>query len=139
MRRLINIIVMAGLTMAALTSAAAAQDFRSPDARDQAQATTAIDLRSPDARDAARSSDIAQLSAVSDARSPDARDTSGVSTYQPGVAPVHAVVEVPRTGFQWGDAGIGAAAMLGLLALCGGTLLLVGGRRRGRREPHTIG
>ena len=38
MRRFTQIIVMAGLTTAALTGNAAAQDLRSPDARDSARA-----------------------------------------------------------------------------------------------------
>ena len=135
MRHFTKIIVMASLATAALTSNAAAADFRSPDARDAARSVTVVDLRSPDARDAARSSDIAQMSAVTDGRSPDARDTSGVSTYQAGV-PVQVANEVPATGFQWGDAGIGAAGMLGLIALFGGTLLLLGSHRRHR---HVIG
>ena len=70
-------------------------------------------------------------------RSPDARDTSGVSTYQPGITA--AVADIPSTGFRWGDAGIGAAAMLGLLALCGGLLLLIGNRRHDRHVPGAIG
>jgi hypothetical protein len=137
MRRFIKIIVVAALATAALTGPAAAQDYRSPDARDGAQpARSIIDLRSPDARDAAHASDIAQMSDVSDLRSPDARDTSGVSTYAPGFAPAPSVVQVPVDGFQWGDAGIGAAAMLGLIALCGGTLLVLSERRRHRRMPR---
>jgi hypothetical protein len=45
---------------------------------------------------------------------------------------------VASNGFEWSDAGIGAAAMLGLIALCGGVLLLVSSRRRERRMPPTI-
>jgi hypothetical protein len=116
MRRFTQIIVTAGVALAALTSNAMALDLRSPDARDAARSVTVIDLRSPDAR-----------------------DTSGAQTYEPGVVPATQVVHVPATGFQWGDAGIGAARMLGLIALCGGSLLLVGSRRRERRMPRAIG
>jgi hypothetical protein len=44
-----------------------------------------------------------------------------------------AVVEVqaPSGGFDWGDAGIGAAGMLALFSIAGGATLLIAGRRRG--------
>jgi hypothetical protein len=38
------------------------------------------------------------------------------------------------SGFDWGDAGIGAAAMLSLLGLGGGAVVV---SRRGRRKPAT--
>jgi hypothetical protein len=43
-----------------------------------------------------------------------------------------AVVEVqaPSGGFDWGDAGIGAAGMLALFSIAGGAALLISGRRR---------
>jgi hypothetical protein len=43
-----------------------------------------------------------------------------------------AVVEVqaPSGGFDWGDAGIGAAGMLALFSIAGGAALLIAGRRR---------
>ncbi|HEX4734966.1 MAG TPA: hypothetical protein VH247_11165 [Thermoleophilaceae bacterium] len=144
MRRFTQTIVMAGLMTAALTGNAAAQDLRSPDARDSARATTpTLDLRSPDARDSARNagvaSDVAQATALHDLRSPDARSGDNVATYTPGVAPSAAIVSVPANGFQWGDAGIGAAVMLGLIALCGGMVLVVSSRRHRRRLPRAIG
>jgi hypothetical protein len=41
-------------------------------------------------------------------------------------APAQVTVQAPESsGFDWGDAGIGAAALLGLLALGGGMTLLV--------------
>jgi hypothetical protein len=158
MRRFTQIIVMAGLTLAATAGNAMALDLRSPDARDAAKSTSSvidlrspdardaakstssvIDMRSPDGRDGARSSDLAQAAADSDLRSPDARDGTRVATYTPGVAPTTHVVRGPTTSFQWGDAGIGAAGMLGLIALCGGMLLVLGSRRRERRMPPAIG
>jgi LPXTG-motif cell wall-anchored protein len=45
-------------------------------------------------------------------------------------------VQISDGGFSWGDAGIGAAGTLGLIALIGGTGLLVGQRRR-ERHPAT--
>jgi hypothetical protein len=42
-----------------------------------------------------------------------------------------AVVEVEApSGFDWGDAGIGAAGMLALFSIAAGSALLIGGRRR---------
>ena len=38
----------------------------------------------------------------------------------------------PSGGFDWGDAGIGAAGMLALLAIAAGSALLLTGRRRQR-------
>jgi hypothetical protein len=39
-------------------------------------------------------------------------------------------VEAPSGGFDWGDAGIGAAGMLALFSIAAGSALLIGGRRR---------
>lgn len=148
MRRFTQIIVMVGLATIALTGTAfgnnaTGQDFRSPDAKDAAQSTTSpIDLRSPDARDAARGpagSDVAKTSEITDLRSPDARDAARTSTFKRGAASTTHIVRVTSNGFEWSDAGIGAGAMLGLIALCGGVLLLVSSRRRERHMPHTMG
>ena len=148
MRRFTQIIVVAGLATIGLTGTtfgnnSTGKDLRSPDARDAAQSTTSvIDLRSPDARDAARgpaASDVAKTSEITDLRSPDARDATGISTSKPDPASTPHVVQVASNGFEWSDAGIGAAAMLGLIALCGGVLLLVSSRRREGRMPRTIG
>jgi len=38
--------------------------------------------------------------------------------------------EVPSSGFDWGDAGIGAAGILALLSIAGGLTLMVTTRRR---------
>lgn len=113
-----------GLTTLVLLGAnvgfAAAQDYRSADARDAARALIAqqSDLRSPDARDASR---------------------HPVTTYTPGriVAPTvtQPVLVAPAQGFDWGDAAIGAAGMLALVALVAGTLLLTSQNRRERRRP----
>jgi hypothetical protein len=39
---------------------------------------------------------------------------------------------VPSSGFDWGDAGIGAAGMLGLFTIAAGSTLLITNRRRRR-------
>ena len=92
-------------------------------------ADTYQDLRSPDARDAA----IASIeSGKQDLRSPDARDAGREPTTVPVPEPVVEVREVPGGGFDWGDAGIGAAGLLALLSIAGGVSLLAVGRRRRR-------
>jgi hypothetical protein len=87
------------------------------------------DLRSPDARDAARAS--AETS-YQDLRSPDARDAGQESPTVQVPEPVVEIRESPGSGFDWGDAGIGAAGLLALLSIAGGVTLLAVGRRRRR-------
>jgi hypothetical protein len=102
--------------------ASAPQDLRSPDARDaalQAQASQSQDLRSPDTRDAAGTPSPAEITAAR-AQTPAA----------PAVSPSRSAPSV-SDGFEWGDAGIGAALMLALVSLASGTVLLTG-RGRGR-------
>ncbi|MFL5894039.1 MAG: hypothetical protein ACJ76Z_02865 [Thermoleophilaceae bacterium] len=116
MRRLINLTITALVAFAAISGVASAQsiDHVSPDARDSAPQVSSpqIDLRSPDARDAA---------------------TRPVKTYAPGhVTQASPVVSVPTVGFDWADAGIGAAGVLALIALGAGALMIASQRRRGR-------
>jgi hypothetical protein len=143
-------------------SAAAQQDLRMPDTRDAAAASAADgyqDLRSPDAKDAAR--EAGTVSGRSqDLRSPDATDAAahrGLYETDPrayvlnreygspdavdaarDLPPVQIptpVVEVrgtPSGGFDWGDAGIGAAGMLALFSIAAGSALLLVGRKRRR-------
>ena len=85
------------------------------------------DLRSPDARDAALAS---EEPSYTDLRSPDARDAG--RTPVPAPEPVVEIREAPPSGFDWGDAGIGAAGILALVSIATGLMLLVGGRRRRR-------
>jgi len=132
MRRTQLITTAALVAACAAPSAAAAQsqDLRSPDTR-EAAATAEVqgyqDLRSPDTREAARPSETRQYS---DLRSPDARDAGRPSVQVP--TPVLEIREVPGSGFDWGDAGIGAAGMLALFSIAGGLALATGGRRRRR-------
>ena len=95
-----------------------------------AYATT--DLRSPDTRDAAATA--AEVAPPQDLRSPDARDAAAgggtsVRAEETGASPSRPVATV-SDGFEWGDAGIGAAVMFALLSLGGGALLLTGNSRR---------
>jgi hypothetical protein len=123
-RRISILTLTAALAACALPgyagAAQSAQDLRSPDARDAAEhmgiydlgVTPTQDLRSPDARDAAR-------------------DAQPFST--PATPPVADVTPATESGFDWGDAGIGAAVMLALLTIGAGSLLLLAGPRRRRR------
>jgi hypothetical protein len=102
-------------------------------------AVASQDLRSPDAQDAGRASELA---AVQDLRSPDTRDVAAASlarTESIDVSPSQTAPSVATTpsvsdAFDWGDAGLGAAGMLALVALAGGIALLV---VRGRQRPRT--
>ena len=103
-------------TAAPQVAASAPQDLRSPDARDAGQAREASapqDLRSPDTRDANRGAAVAAAESV---RAAPSRSGPSVSD-----------------GFEWGDAGIGAAVTLALVSVAGGTMLLVGRRRHRAR------
>ena len=132
------------------------QDLRSPDAKDAAEQrglyesdggsfTLNRDYGSPDAADSARDVPSATVTA-----SPRANSLPGPFTdsdrkvvESPAVeamadrisAEIRAtlpVVEVrgPSGGFDWGDAGIGAAGMLALFSIGAGSALLISGRRR---------
>jgi hypothetical protein len=128
MRRVIQITIAAAVVAALVPGTTVAY---------AAAAYTGRDLVSPDARDSARH--LATSSSTVDLRSPDARDVAsrGVTTYTPGQvsqAPAP-VLQAPVRGFDWGDAGIGAAGMLALIALAAGTMLIASQRRRGHRFP----
>jgi hypothetical protein len=132
--------ILATAAMLAVSAAAASanqyQDLRSPDARDAAREVGTVagpgqyqDLRSPDARDAAR--EAGPVTGPSqDLRSPDARDAARDLPRVVVSPPLVEVREAPSGGFDWGDAGIGAAGMLGLFSIAAGSALLVTGRRR---------
>jgi hypothetical protein len=45
-------------------------------------------------------------------------------------APAVVEIQAPSRGFGWGDAGIGAAGMLALVCIGGGSALLIAARRR---------
>ena len=138
-----------GLALAALaasTASASTVDLRSPMGTSSLAGTTSSaprqDLRSADARDAARSADARQGQSQQDLRSPDTRDLAeGRGTFS---APDVTVVKVadpapPSGGIDWGDAGIGAGGMLGLILLALGIILAVVHRRRKRAggQPAT--
>jgi hypothetical protein len=98
----------------AVPVASAQQDLRSPDARDAGPVShppiVAVDVRSPDAKDAAAN--------------------PGLRSYRTPI-----VVETrSSSGFDWGDAGIGAGGMLGLVAVAAGGTFVVTRRRQGRSD-----
>ena len=70
---------------------------------------------------------VVHTSAPQDLRSPDARDAATGDA----AAPAHTKADPSASdGFEWADAGIGAAIALGLMAMAGGTLLLAARTRR---------
>ena len=148
-----HLITTAALVAACAVPATAAahygQNLQSPDTRDAAAnakvdysmnaaggdyapaaapAATQVaqDLRSPDARDA-KTEPVTQV--AQDLRSPDARD-AGRPAQVP--TPVVDIRDAPASGFDWGDAGIGAAGLLAMLSIAGGLALMVTTRRRRR-------
>jgi hypothetical protein len=132
-------------------TAAAQQDLRMPDTRDAAAAAAAEeyqDLRSPDAKDAARVVPPASLGdqartqsqpgpyTDSERKLVESPEVQGmVARASRDIRATPPVVEVrgaPSGGFDWGDAGIGAAGMLALFSIAAGSALLLVGRKRRR-------
>ena len=101
------------------------------------------DLRSPDAADAAAhrglyEADKGPWALNRDYGSPDAVDAARDLPPVNLPAPVVEVKGSPSGGFDWGDAGIGAAGMFALFAIAGGAALLLTDRKRreGFRAAH---
>ncbi len=92
----------------AVPATSGAVDYRSPDSKASAiEAQGSVDLRSPDARDAGR---VAQ--------NPSSRSETADSS-----------------GFDWGDAAIGAGAALGLMLIALSAMFAVVHRRRSKEGP----
>lgn len=113
---------------AAAPAVAHTQDLRSPDAvaAGDPKAPQVQDYRAPDA--------VNPVEPATDLRSPDNR--FGQPTGGPAPARVR-IVEVPSSGFGWGDAGIGAAAMLAVVMLGVGIAMVGMHLRRTRRFTAT--
>src|SRR5215207_9116945 len=121
-------------------AAAHGQDLRSPDAVDAAQHRGLYandrgayvlnrDYGSPDALDAApQPADRGAYALNRDYGSPDAVDAA--RDLPPVQIPVLEARNAPSSGFDWGDAGIGAAGMLALFRIAAGSTLLLTVRRR---------
>ena len=129
-------IALAVTALGASTAAATPADLRTPDAVDAATPAvtqyTPTDVRTPDAVDAGKP---AAVTSGADLRTPDARDHGiGRGTFN---APEVTVVKVTdpnpvATGFDWGDAGIGAGVIAGLSLLTLGAGLVLTQRRHAR-------
>jgi hypothetical protein len=115
------------------------QDLRSPDAVDAAAHRGLYagdrgayvlnrDYGSPDAADHAPAGDPRSYVLNRDYGSPDAVDAAR------DLPPVQTAVLEPRDvssgGFDWGDAGIGAAGMLAIFSIAAGFALMLTGRKR---------
>jgi hypothetical protein len=135
-------------------SAQTYDDLRSPDAVDAAEhrgpheadrGPYALnrDYGSPDAADAARNLPSVPAATASGpgpytdserrlVESPEVQQM--VQRIVGEITAASPVVEVrgPSGGFDWADAGIGAAGMLALLSIAAGSALMLTGRRRGR-------
>ena len=126
-------IALAVTALGASTAGAMPADLRTPDAIDAGTpvAQTMKDLRTPDAVDAGTP---ATTTAGTDLRTPDAVDHGlGRGTFSaPDVTVVKVVDPPPTTGFDWGDAGIGAGGLLGLILVGLGGTLVVSHRRHSR-------
>jgi hypothetical protein len=116
---------------AAAPAAAQTQDLRSPDAiaAGQPKAPQIQDYRTPDTVDP-----VDPVEPTADLRAPDNR--FGQPTGAPAPARVR-IVEVPSSGFGWGDAGIGAAGMLAVVMLGAGVGMVGMHHRRARRFTAT--
>jgi hypothetical protein len=79
---------------------------------------------------------------TTDRRSPDARDAAeGRGTFNaPEVTVVKLTQPAPASsGLDWGDAGIGAGAVVGLMLIAlGGSLAIVHRRQVARRTHQTV-
>jgi hypothetical protein len=63
----------------------------------------------------------------------------GAGPYGPGPEPPAPTPTVTDDGFDWGDAGIGAAAMLALGAIGAGAVVATGRNSRHSDAPHPAG
>jgi hypothetical protein len=109
------------------------RDYGSPDTADAARNVPSYvlnrDYGSPDAADAAPQPAGRDSYALNrDYGSPDAVDAA--RELPPVQIPVVEAHDVPSGGFDWGDAGIGAAGMLAIFSIAAGSALLLTGRRR---------
>jgi len=92
------------------------------------------DLRNPDTRDVAEAGQL-------DLRNPDTREMAEAGGASPQVSVVKVPVATPAadSGLDWGDAGIGAGGMLGLVLLAAAGILAVSHRRGTRGSAAATG
>ena len=132
LRRNHMIVTAALVAVCALPATAAAQqDLRSPDARDAAR-----DVPPASLGDQARTQSQPGPYTDSERKLVGSPEVQGmVARASREIRETPAVVEVrgtPSGGFDWGDAGIGAAGMLALFSIAAGSALLLVGRKRRR-------
>ena len=116
----VTTVLVASIAMPA-TAAAQVQDLRSPDRQFPSAPAQTQDLRNADRRSPAPAS--AQDLRNADRRSPVAFEPA------PAEASVVTAIEVPGDGFDWADAGIGAAGGIAILAILAGMAMAVTHRR----------
>ena len=107
------------------TAAAQDRDLRNPDQQFPATPAQTQDLRNADRRAAAPV--LAQDLRNADRRAPLTVDPA------PAEPSVVTAIEVPGDGFNWADAGIGAAGGLAILVILAGMVMAVTHRRHGPR------
>jgi hypothetical protein len=132
--RLIHTAALALTALAvAAPTAGASSDLRNPDQRSAAPSGgTSQDFRSADARDSQPVESRAQV--AQDYRSADTRDVAaGRGIPEVTVVKVAQPAASPSSGLDWGDAGIGAGFLLGLILLGLGTTQVV--MHRKQRQP----
>jgi hypothetical protein len=76
---------------------------------------------------------IAAAAPSASARPVDDPTTAPATQSAPAPTVIH--VAAPSTGFDWGDAGIGAGATLAFVTVAAGGAIAIG-HRRGRRHAH---
>jgi hypothetical protein len=124
--------IAAAIVAACAAAAPVASAMPAPDTADtgqgSAQSPAYVASPSPDAIDAATGT-------IVDRRSPDAADAarSAAASQTPAVTLNRTVVS-QDSGFDWGDAGLGALAMLGIAGIGAGAVVAVGRHRR--RTAH---
>jgi hypothetical protein len=117
-------------SLAAANATAGPADLRAPDNASPAVTQVApTDLRSPDVQDLTRAAPATQIPKV-DLRSPDAVDaaTPAVQVVQSGGS---------SSGFDWGDAGIGAGGLAAVALLILGGTMIATRRRNPVKSPTT--
>ena len=109
-------------------SAAQGQDLRNPDRQFPTAPEQTQDLRNADRRVLEAPVPTQDLRNA-DRRAPGAGEVEVV----PVRVPATTTSELPADGFDWGDAGIGAAGGIAVLAMLAGLAMAATHRRRGSR------
>jgi hypothetical protein len=125
-RRITTIGATALVLAVPAAAAAQQQDLRAPDRQDPGTAAQIQDLRAPDRYDAGKPAEAQDL------RAPDRQDPAPLRQAPAVSAPIQVSAPSAGSGFEWGDAGIGAAGMLGFVGIVAGVGLLAFRHRRDR-------